>query len=135
MRRRNAGKILITGSIAGFYSRQFPRRLQRHQGLSQFLFFCDPRRAAGCRHHGDVLMPGRATETEFFRRADMLDNCVGSGQKDNAADVAKVGFDAMMRGEGDVVSGLHNKVTSAIATGTLAKQHRNQAAPGTGQPH
>jgi len=83
-------------------------------------------------------MPG-ATETEFFRRADMLDTSVGSGKKDDAAEVAKIGFDAMLRGEGDVVSGLHNKVTSAIANvtpaETLAKQHRKQAAPGTGQAH
>jgi short-subunit dehydrogenase len=33
------------------------------------------------------LMPG-ATETEFFKRADMLDTKVGSGEKDNPAMVA-----------------------------------------------
>ena len=80
------------------------------------------------------LMPG-ATETEFFRRADMMDTNVGTAQKDNPATVAKDGFDAMMRGEGDVVSGLHNKVQSAVANvmpaATLAKQHRRKAAPGT----
>ena len=41
-------------------------------------------------------MPG-ATETEFFRRADMLDTKVGTSEKDDAAMVAKTGFDAMMR--------------------------------------
>src|SRR6186997_556015 len=48
------------------------------------------------------LMPG-ATETDFFERADMLDTKVGQGKKDDPADVARVGFDAMMRGDGDVV--------------------------------
>ena len=41
-------------------------------------------------------MPG-ATETEFFRRADMLDTKVGTEKKDHPADVAKNGFKAMIR--------------------------------------
>jgi short-subunit dehydrogenase len=80
------------------------------------------------------LMPG-ATDTKFFERADTMDTAVGTSKKDDAADVAKAGFDAMMRGDGDVVSGLQNKVQSAIANvtppGMLAKQHRKMAAPGT----
>src|SRR5712672_1158327 len=48
------------------------------------------------------LMPG-ATETEFFRRADMLDTKVGTEKKDDPADVAKTGFEAMMKGEGGVI--------------------------------
>jgi len=79
-------------------------------------------------------MPG-ATETEFFARADMLDTKVGSEAKDDAAMVAKTGFEAMMKGEGDVVSGLKNKIQSAVANVTsaerLAKQHRQMAEPGT----
>ena len=57
------------------------------------------------------LMPG-ATETDFFERADMLDTKVGTQKKDDPADVAKTGFDAMMRGDGDVVSGWQNKLQS-----------------------
>ena len=48
------------------------------------------------------LMPG-PTDTEFFDRAGMEDTKVGQGKKDDPADVAKTGFDAMMKGEGDVV--------------------------------
>ena len=48
-------------------------------------------------------MPG-ATETAFFERADMMDTSVGVAKKDDAAEVAKAGFDAMMRGEGDIVT-------------------------------
>jgi short-subunit dehydrogenase len=40
------------------------------------------------------LMPG-ATETEFFKRADMMDTKVGTDEKDEPADVARAGFDAM----------------------------------------
>ena len=46
------------------------------------------------------------------------------------------GIKAMMDGEGDVVSGWHNKLQSAIANVTpasvLANMHRKQAAPGSG---
>jgi short-subunit dehydrogenase len=79
-------------------------------------------------------MPG-ATETEFFERADMMDTKVGTSTKDDPIDVAKVGFEAMMRGDGDVVSGWHNKLTTAIASvtpaGILAEQHRKMAEPGS----
>lgn len=44
-----------------------------------------------------VLMPG-ATETEVFERTDMMDAKVGASRKDDQADVAKTGFDAMMDG-------------------------------------
>jgi short-subunit dehydrogenase len=80
------------------------------------------------------LMPG-ATETDFFERADMLDTKVGQDPKDDPADVARVGFDAMMRGDGDVVSGWKNKLQTAMANvtpaGVLAEQHRKMAEPGS----
>jgi len=80
------------------------------------------------------LMPG-ATETDFFERADMLDTKVGHDPKDDPADVARAGFDAMMRGDGDVVSGWKNKLQTAMASvtpaGVLAEQHRKMAEPGS----
>ena len=58
-------------------------------------------------------MPDGATATECFARAEMLDTKVGQQAKDDPADVARSGFDAMMRGDGDVVSGWKNKVQAA----------------------
>jgi hypothetical protein len=47
--------------------------------------------------------------------------------------VARMGFEAMMKGEGDIVTGLKNKIQSAVANVTpaelLAKQHRKKADP------
>jgi short-subunit dehydrogenase len=81
------------------------------------------------------LMPG-ATETEFFERANMLDTKVGQGKKADAADVAELGFEAMMKGEADIVTGWKNKMQvalSRIASATaMAEQHRKQAQPGSG---
>jgi uncharacterized protein len=80
-------------------------------------------------------MPG-ATETAFFERADMLDTKVGQAEKDDPADVAQAGFDAMIKGEGDVVTGWRNKLQTAMANVTpasmLAEQHRKKAEPGSG---
>ena len=49
--------------------------------------------------------------------------------------MARVGFDAMMRGDRDVVSGWQNKLQSAIANvtpaGIVAEQHRRMAEPGS----
>ena len=82
------------------------------------------------------LMPG-ATETEFFDRAGMLDTKVGQDEKDDPADVAKVGYEAMMKGEADVVSGWKNKVQTTVANVTpnemLAAQHRKMTEPGTAE--
>lgn len=82
-----------------------------------------------------VLMPG-ATDTEFFQRAHMIGTKVGTDDsKDDPADVAKVGFEAMMDGEADVVAGFKNRVRAAMANvmpaTMLAEQHRKMAEPGT----
>jgi hypothetical protein len=78
-------------------------------------------------------MPG-ATEAEFFERADLMDNKIGQAEKDDPAAVARQGYDAMMRGVGDVVTGWKNKLQSAIANVTpssvLAEMHRKQTEPG-----
>ena len=65
----------------------------------------------------------------------MLDTKVGQSKKDDPVDVAKVGFEAMMNGDGDVVAGWKNKLQSAAALITpsdvLAQQHRKMAEPGS----
>src|SRR5215203_1486548 len=136
MRARNEGKILITGSIAGF----MPGTYQAvYNGTKAFLDSFSFALRAEVKDMGvtvTCLMPG-ATETEFFERADMLDTKIGQSKKDDPADVAKTGFKAMMNGEGDVVSGWKNKLTTALASvtpaGLLAEQHRKQAEPGSGR--
>jgi len=134
MRRRKAGRILITGSIAGFIPGSFQAV---YNGTKAFLNSFSFALQEELRDTGvtvTCLMPG-ATETKFFERAGMNDTAVGSEKKDDAADVAEVGFAAMMKGEGDVVAGMKNKIQSAVANVTpaavLAKQHRRMAEPGS----
>jgi len=132
MRAQGCGRILITGSIAGFIPGAFNAV---YNGTKAFI---DSFAAALRNELKDTgvtvtcLMPG-PTDTRFFERANLADTKVGQGRKDNPADVAKVGFDAMMKGEADVVSGLKNKLEVAAAhvtpSGMLAEQHRKQTTP------
>lgn len=136
MQARGDGKILVTGSIAGFMPGAYHAV---YNGTKAFIdSFCFALRHE-LKDSGvtvTCLMPG-ATETDFFARADMMDTKVGTDKKDDPADVAKTGFAAMMAGDGDVVSGWQNKLQTAIANitpaGFLAAQHAKQAAPGTAE--
>jgi short-subunit dehydrogenase len=133
MRARRSGRILFTGSIAGFVPGTFQAV---YNGTKAFINSFSFALRAELKDTGvtvTCLMPG-ATETEFFERADMLDTKIAQSEKDDPADVAKVGFAAMMKGEGDVVTGWKNKVEATIANilpaGMLAEQHRRKAEPG-----
>jgi short-subunit dehydrogenase len=131
---RGSGRILITGSIAGFMPGTFQAV---YNGTKAFIDSFSWALRNELKDSGvtvTCLMPG-ATETEFFARADMMDTKVGTDKKQDPAEVARIGFKAMMEGEGDVVAGFKNKLHSAIATVTpssvLAEQHRKMAEPGS----
>src|SRR5687768_11866837 len=127
MRARGQGRILITGSIAGFMPGTFQAVYSGTKAFLNSFSFALRNEMQDTGVTVTCLMPG-PTETEFFERADMLDTQVGQQEKDDPADVAKIGFEAMMKGEGDVVSGWKNKLQSALANVTpasrLAEQHR-----------
>ncbi|HSU42303.1 MAG TPA: SDR family NAD(P)-dependent oxidoreductase [Polyangiaceae bacterium] len=136
MRDRGSGRILITGSIAGFMPGTFQAV---YNGTKAFLDSFSYALRAELKDSGvtvTCLMPG-ATETDFFERADMMDTKVATGKKQKPDEVARLGFEAMLRGEGDVVTGWDNKLRAAIAkiapSGAMAEQHRKMAAPGTAE--
>ena len=135
MVQRNAGKVLITGSIAGFIPGSFNAV---YNSTKSFINnFADAIRDEIKDADGvtiTTLMPG-ATDTQFFARADMLDTDVGTREKADPAKVAQDGWDALMAGKAHIVSGWKNKVQAAAAHVTpasiLADQHRNMAEPGS----
>jgi len=80
-----------------------------------------------------ALLPG-ATDTDFFNKADMQESkIVAEGNLSDAADVAQDGFEALMKGEAMVVSGMKNKMQVAMSAVTpdplLAAQMKNQQEP------
>jgi short-subunit dehydrogenase len=134
MRERGSGRILITGSIAGFLPGTFQAVYNGTKALLDSFAFALRAELKDSGVTVTCLMPG-ATETDFFERADMLDTKVGTQKKQSPVEVAKLGFEAMMKGEGDVVTGWNNKLRAAIAhilpSGALAEMHRKEAGPGT----
>ncbi|CAA0096672.1 putative oxidoreductase [Starkeya nomas] len=136
MQERNAGRILITGSIAGFMPGSFQAVYNGTKAFLNSFSFALRNELQDTGVTVTCLMPG-ATDTEFFARAGMLDTKVGQDEKDDPAEVARNGFEAMMNGEGDVVSGWKNKLQTAAANvmpaGMLAEQHRKMAEPGSGK--
>lgn len=128
------GRILITGSIAGF----MPGSYQAvYNGTKAFLDSFSYALREEIKNSGvtvTCLMPG-ATETEFFERADMMDTKIGQEKKMDPAEVAKQGYDAMLAGDGQVITGWKNKMQVAMShvlpAEQLAKQHTKEAAPGT----
>jgi short-subunit dehydrogenase len=135
MRKRGSGRILITGSIAGFMPGSFQAV---YNGTKAFIDSFSWALRNELKDTGitvTCLMPG-VTDTEFFQRADLMDTKVGTQEnKMDPAEVARIGFRAMLDGEGDVVAGLKNKLQVALSNVTpaavLAEQHRRMAEPGT----
>ena len=135
---RGAGRILITGSIAGFIPGTFQAVYNGSKAFIDCFAWALRNELKDTGVTVTCLMPG-VTETEFFERADLMDTKVGTQEKKaDPAEVARVGFKAMMDGEGDVVAGLKNKLQAAMASVTpsavLAEQHRKMAEPGSARP-
>ena len=135
---RDDGKILVTGSIAGYIPGSFNAVYNATKAFVDN--FTEALRNEIKESKGvtlTTLMPG-PTDTEFFARADMLDTQVG--QDENKADPAKVaqdGWDAMMAGKGHIVSGWKNKLQVAGGRRRPAIRARGAASrmaePGSGE--
>ncbi|MFN3775443.1 SDR family NAD(P)-dependent oxidoreductase [Sphingomonas parapaucimobilis] len=135
MVRRGEGKVLVTGSIVGFIPGPFNAIYNATKAFIDN--FTEALRNELKDEKGvtlTTLMPG-ATETEFFARADMLDTHVGQSKKDDPAEVARKGWDAMKAGEGHITTGLKNKLQVAgagvVPQSVLAEAHRQIAEPGS----
>jgi len=134
MRRRGRGRILITGSIAGLTPGSFQAVYNASKAFVASFAFALREELRDTGVSVTCLMPG-ATATHFFERADMLDTGLAAGEKADPVDVARDGWEALMRGDDHVVSGWRNKVEAALARvvpdAILSEQHRRRAAPGT----
>jgi short-subunit dehydrogenase len=80
MRALNRGKILITGSIAGFIPGSFQAVYNGTKAFLDSFAFALRNELKETEVTVTCLMPG-PTETQFFRRADMLDTPVGQQRR------------------------------------------------------
>ena len=137
MVQRSSGKVLVTGSIAGYIPGSFNAVYNATKAFIDN--FTDALRDELKDHSGvtlTTLKPG-ATDTEFFARAGMLDTQVGQDEnKDDPAKVARDGWTAMIEGKGSITSGWYNKLQVAAAgvapASVMARMHRKMAEPGRG---
>ena len=136
MVERGEGRVLITGSIAGHLAGSFQAV---YNGSKAFIDSFAAALGNEIKDSGvtvTCLKPG-ATETNFFHRAELDDTKVGQAKKDDPADVARAGWEAMNNGEASVIYGLKNKMQVAAAgvmtDAMTAEMHRKQAEPGSGR--
>jgi len=138
MVRRGAGRVLFTSSIAATMPGPFDAVYNASKAFLQSFAQAIRNELKDTGVTITSLMPG-ATETNFFRRAGMEDTKVGASEKDDAAEVAKDGFEALMDGKDHVVAGsFKNKVQATMAhvlpDTVTAQIHRKQAEPGSADP-
>jgi short-subunit dehydrogenase len=135
MVERGEGKVLITGSIAGHLAGSFQAVYNGSKAFVDSFAAALNEEIKGSGVTVTCLKPG-ATETNFFHRAELDDTKVGQAKKDDPADVAKAGWEAMKDGDPAVIYGMKNKMQVAAAgvmtDATAAKLHRAQAEPGSG---
>jgi short-subunit dehydrogenase len=130
---RGAGRVLITSSVAatmpGPYYATYAASKAFLQSFAEAIRF--ELRDTGVTV--TALQPG-PTDTEFFERAGMDDTKAGQARKDDPAEVAKDGFEALMAGKDHVIAG-SAKNKAQVAGGKLlpekarAAMHAAQTKP------
>src|SRR4051794_21382694 len=134
---RNEGRVLFTSSIASTMPGSFQAVYNASKSFVQSFALALRNELKDTGVTVTSLMPG-PTDTEFFERADMMDTKVGQGDKDDPADVARDGFEALMNGDERVVSAslstkLQGHGSRLMPDRVKAAMHRRMAEPGSGE--
>jgi short-subunit dehydrogenase len=137
MVERDSGRILFTSSIGATMPGAFHAVYNASKSFVQSFALALREELKETDVSVTVLMPG-PTDTEFFERADLEDTRVGQGKQDDAADVARDGFEALMKGDERVVSAslstkLQGRGSRFIPDKAKAAMHRQMAEPGSGK--
>lgn len=135
MVERDEGRILFTSSVASTMPGAFQAVYNASKSFVQSFALAIRNELKETGVTITSLMPG-PTDTEFFERAEMQDTKVGSEEKDDPAEVARQGYDALMAGKERVVGGsLKNKAQVAaskvLPDSAKAEKHREMAEPGS----
>ena len=133
MVERGEGKVLITGSIAGHLAGSFQAVYNGSKAFIDSFSAALNEDSATPASRSLASSPARRKPSSSIAQS-LDDTKVGQAEKDDPADVAKSGWDAMKKGRPSVIYGLKNKVQVAAAgmmtDATTAKVHRAQTEPG-----
>ena len=115
MVRRGAGRVLFTSSVASQMPGPYYATYAASKAFIQSFAHALRYELGGTGVTVTALLPG-PTDTEFFDRAGMAGTTVDSSSKDDPAEVARDGFEALMAGKSQVVAGsAKNKIQVAAA--------------------
>jgi uncharacterized protein len=133
MVERGAGRVLVTSSVAATMPGPWYATYAASKAFLQSFAQAVRYELKDTGVTVTALQPG-PTDTEFFERAGMEDTKAGQGSKDDPAEVAKDGFEALMAGKDHVIAGsVKNKAQVAGATvmpeKTRAALHSVQIKP------
>jgi short-subunit dehydrogenase len=141
MVERDEGRILVTSSVAATMPGAFQAVYNASKSFVQSFALALRNELKDSEVSITALMPG-PTDTEFFEVAEMeaggKNTAVGTEEKDDPAQVARQGYEALVAGKERVVAGsLKNKVQVAagrvIPDKVKAELHRKMAEPGSGE--
>jgi short-subunit dehydrogenase len=137
MAARDEGRVLITSSIASTMPGSFQAVYNASKSFLQSFAQAVANELKDTGVTITSLMPG-PTETDFFHRADMDDTKVGTSAKDDPAQVAAQGFEALMKGTDKLVAGSVGTKAQGLANKVLPDKlksaaHRRMAEPGSGE--
>lgn len=132
---RDHGKVLVTSSIASTMPGSYQAVYNGSKSFIQSWVLALREELRDTEVSITSLMPG-PTETEFFRRAGMLDTKVGTSEKDDPAGVARKGYEAMEAGKERAVAEsigtrLQAELSRVLPDRVKAAIHRNVAEPGS----
>lgn len=135
MVERGKGRILFTSSIAALMPGPFEAVYAASKAFLQSFSEALRNELKDTGITVTAVMPG-PTETNFFHRAGMDDTKVGADKKDDAAEVAKQGFEALMAGKDSVIAGslmtkIQGTVSKVLPDTINAEQHRKLSEPGS----
>ncbi|HEU5013448.1 MAG TPA: SDR family NAD(P)-dependent oxidoreductase [Roseiflexaceae bacterium] len=134
---RGSGRVLFTSSIAAIMPGPFEAVYAASKAFLQSF-------AEGLRNElkdtgvtVTALQPG-PTDTNFFHRAGMDDTRAGTSKKDDPAEVAKQGFEALMDDKDKIIAGslktkAQGAATKVMPDSVAAEQHRKLSEPGSGK--
>ncbi len=132
---QGSGRILFTSSIAALMPGSFEAVYAASKAFLQSFAEALRNELKETGVTVTALQPG-PTETNFFHRAGMDDTKAGASKKDDPAEVAKQGFEALMAGKDHVIAGslttkLQGTMAKVLPETLNAEQHRKLAEPGS----
>jgi short-subunit dehydrogenase len=132
---RDSGKVLLTSSVVSMMPGPYQPIYNASKSFVQS--FAEALRAELNDSNVSVtsLMPG-PTDTNFFHRAEMDDTKMGAAKKDDPAQVAQQGFEALMKDKEKVVAGsaktkAQGAMSKVLPDRAKAEMHRKMAEPGS----